>query len=240
MNSVLRNMAVFILLFSAVMILVSGAAAAVEIKELTAEEIEEIRLFENPASDQYWKLELENPGILTVVKDEFKPLKGKNGSAAEEGGVHSWSFKAEAKGFSLVDISLVSSEDSKMQEEIKRKKYLFAVDLLTEEISEAEILEIRLAENPSTGYRWQLDFKENKALQLLQESYQSSAESSEINAEGQSQSENDGTQILVGQGGIKSWTFRGLEAGYQLLTFELKRSGGKVIKTIEYLVLLRE
>ena len=108
------------------------------------------------------------------------------------------------------------------------------------EIATDEILEIRLFENPSTGYRWQLDLADNNYLQLLQEEYQPLAENSEKNENDQSQSEKDGTQILVGQGGIKSWTFRGLEEGYQLLTFELKRSGGEAEKKVEYLVLVRE
>ena len=106
------------------------------------------------------------------------------------------------------------------------------------ELSIDEILEIRLFENPSTGYRWKLDYVENKSLQLLQEEYQSLAENSEKNENDQSQAEKDGTQILVGQGGIKSWTFRGLEEGHQLLTFELKRSGSKAEKTVKYLVLV--
>lgn len=108
------------------------------------------------------------------------------------------------------------------------------------EIAAEEILEIRLFENPSTGYRWQLNYSEDESLQLLQENYQPLTESSDEKEKEQLQSAKDGTQILVGQGGIRSWTFRGLEEGCQLLTFELKRSGGEAEKKVEYLVLVRE
>mgnify|MGYP006302985791 CR=1 FL=1 len=106
------------------------------------------------------------------------------------------------------------------------------------EIAAEEILEIRLFENPSTGYRWQLDLADNNYLQLLQEDYQPLAEKSKKNEKDQTQAEKPGTQILVGQGGIKSWIFRGLKEGCQLLTFELKRSGGEAEKTVEYLVMV--
>lgn len=117
---------------------------------------------------------------------------------------------------------------------------LTAAAVGVKEIAAEEILEIRLYENPSTGYRWQLDYSADESLQRLQEDYQPLAEKSGEKEKDQPQSEKDGTQILVGQGGIKSWTFRGVEEGCQLLTFELKRSGGEAAKTVEYLVLVKE
>lgn len=107
-------------------------------------------------------------------------------------------------------------------------------------INKEEILEIRLFENPSTGYSWQLDSAANKSLQLLKEQYNSLADKSVKSENEQSQSKKDGTQILVGQGGIRSWIFRGLKEGYQLLTFELKRSDGKAAKTVEYLIIIND
>ncbi|MFN2341259.1 MAG: protease inhibitor I42 family protein [Halanaerobium sp.] len=235
MKIIFKNIAAEILLLLIIMVAAQGSTAAVELKELTVEEVKEIKLYENPSTGQRWQLENEKPEITAVINDDYQPLPTKEGLVGR-GGIHSWSFKAEKKGFSLLKFKLLNAEADKI---VRRQRFIIAVDLMTAEISRDQILEIKLAENPSTGYRWQLDLKENKSIELLKQEYEPLALNSDKNEE-QNQSEKDGTQILVGQGGIKSWTLRGREAGYQLLTFELKRSGGKAIKTVEYLVLVRE
>ena len=101
------------------------------------------------------------------------------------------------------------------------------------ELSVEEVIEIKLYENPSTGYRWHLNESAAENLQLLKEEYEPLTPDSESE-----ESEAESSRQLVGQGGIKSWTFRGLEAGYQLLTFELARSGDEAKKTLKYLVLV--
>ncbi|MGP3778863.1 protease inhibitor I42 family protein [Halanaerobium saccharolyticum] len=101
------------------------------------------------------------------------------------------------------------------------------------ELSVEEVIEIKLYENPSTGYRWHLNESAAENLQLLKEEYEPLTSDSESE-----ESEAESSRQLVGQGGIKSWTFRGLEAGYQLLTFELARSGDEAKKTLKYLVLV--
>ncbi|TDP92779.1 putative secreted protein [Halanaerobium saccharolyticum] len=101
------------------------------------------------------------------------------------------------------------------------------------ELSVEEVIEIKLYENPSTGYRWHLNESAAENLQLLKEEYEPLTSDSESE-----ESEAESSRQLVGQGRIKSWTFRGLEAGYQLLTFELARSGGEVKKTLKYLVVV--
>ena len=108
------------------------------------------------------------------------------------------------------------------------------------ELSVEEVIEIKLYENPSTGYRWHLVESEAENLQLLKEEYEPLPPESEVGDKEIEESEVESSRQLVGQGGIKSWTFRGLEAGYQLLTFELKRDAGRPIKTVEYLILVRE
>jgi predicted secreted protein len=235
MKIISKNIVAEILLLLIIVFAVQGIAAAVELKELAVEEIKEIKLFENPSTGQRWQLENEKPEIVAVVKEEYQPLPTKEGLVGR-GGIQSWSLKGVKKGFSLLNFKLLNAEADKI---VRQQRFIIAVDLMRAEISRDQILEIELAENPSTGYSWQLDLVENKSLELLKEDYKPLAVNSEKDQD-QAQSEKDGTQILVGQGGIKSWTFCGREAGYQLLTFELKRSGGKAIKTVEYLVLVRE
>lgn len=107
------------------------------------------------------------------------------------------------------------------------------------ELSVEEVIEIKLYENPSTGYRWRLTESDAENLQLLKEEYEPLTPDSEAQDSESEESEAESSRQLVGQGGIKSWTFRGLEAGYQLLTFELARSGGEAKKTVKYLVLVK-
>ena len=211
MKIISKNTAAEILLLLIIIFVVSGSAAAVELKELTTNEIKELKLFENPSTGQRWELEVNNHEVIALVENSYQQLESSDGLVGR-GGIHSWSFKAEKKGFALVNFNLLSAED---QKSVDQKSYLFAVNLLTKEIAVDEVIKIELAENPSTGYRWQLDLEENKNLQLLEQEYKILVANSEINNKDQAQSEKDGTQILVGQGGIKSWTFRGLEAGYR-------------------------
>ena len=106
------------------------------------------------------------------------------------------------------------------------------------ELSVEEVIEIKLYENPSTGYRWHLNESAAENLQLLKEEYEPLTPDSEAKDSESEESEAESSLQLAGQGGIKCWTFRGLEAGYQLLTFELARSGGEAKKTVKYLVLV--
>jgi len=230
-----KNIAAVILLLLIIIFVANLSAAAVELKELTVEEVKEIKLYENPSTGQRWQLENERPEIVAVIKDEYQPLPTEEGLVGQ-GGIHSWSLKGAKKGFSLLNFKLLNAEADKI---VRQQRFIIAVDLMTAEISSEQILEIKLAENPSTGYSWQLDLMENKSLELLKKNYKPLAVNSD-NDQDQAESEKNGTQILVGQGGFKRWTFRGRGAGYQLLTFELKRSGGKAIKTVEYLVLVRD
>ncbi|PUU95479.1 protease inhibitor I42 family protein [Halanaerobium sp.] len=108
------------------------------------------------------------------------------------------------------------------------------------ELSVEEVIEIKLYENPSTGYRWHLNESNAENLQLLKEEYEPLTPNSEAEDSESEKSEAENSRQLVGRGGIKSWTFRGLEAGYQLLTFELARSCGEAKKTVKYLVLVRD
>lgn len=235
MKIISENTAAAILFLLITIFVVSGNSAAIELKELTTEEVKEIKLFENSSTSHRWELEIKNHEVVSLLNNNYEALESRD-DLVGRGGIHSWCFKAEEKGFALVNFNLLSPED---QKQVKQKSYLFAVDLPTKEITDDEILEIKLAENPSTGYRWQFELAENKNLQLLQQEYKSFAESSETRDDDQAKSKEDGSQIIVGQGGIKSLTFRGLEAGYQLLTFKLARSDGEPIKTVEYLVLVK-
>lgn len=230
----IKNSVMVLILTLIIMLLFSSGAGAVQIKKMTAEEIVEIELYENPSTGHRWKAEINNTAVISESGDEFKRLESEDGLVGR-GGIHSWSFKAEKKGFSIVKFKLLAPEDQKVVQSIS---YLFAVDIAAAEVSVDEIMKISLAENPSTGYRWQLDLFENRILELLQQEYNSFANGSEIDNQNKEQPEKDETQLLVGQGGIKSWTFRGLKAGYQFLTFKLARSGGKEIKTVEYLILV--
>ena len=234
MKIISENKIVLILFLLLVILVLSGSAGALELKELTVEEVKEIKLFENPSTGYQWEVEVNSPEVISLINNSFEALAAK-ASLSGRGGIRSWSFKAEKKGLALVNFKLLAPEEDKVVSQIK---YIFAVDLPAKEITVDEILKINLSENPSTGYRWQFDLSENKNIQLLREEYIPLAQNSEIDDNNKSQSKKEETQMIVGQGGIKSWTFRGIKAGYQLLTFKLARSGGEAIKTVDYLVLV--
>jgi len=216
MNNLFKNSNSKIILLFVILICLNGTAAAINLKALNTEEISQIKLFENPAAGQRWQIKVKNPELISLLSEGYEPLK-KREQLAGEGGIHSWYFEAAKKGAALVNFNLLNAEAGSL---VSQKTYLFAIDLLTREIAVDEILELKLAENPSTGYRWSLIESEAKILEQL------------------AADKIEGSGLLVGRGGIKSWTFRGAAAGYQRLSFELARKGGEVIKTVDYLVLV--
>ena len=230
---IIKKVIVVLFLIVTVILLFSLGASALQTKRLTEEEILEIKLYENPSTGHRWELKIENNDVISEFRDEYKRLASREGLVGR-GGIHSWSFKAEKKGFSILTFKLTAPEEQKV---VETRSYLIAVDLIVKEITADEIMEIKLAENPSTGYSWQLDLADNKNLQLLQQEYNSlSISSANDNQEKKNlQAEN---KELAGLGGIKSWTFRGLEKGYQFLIFKLARSGKKAIKIVDYLILV--
>ncbi|RCW58645.1 protease inhibitor I42 family protein [Halanaerobium sp. ST460_2HS_T2] len=233
MNNLFKNSNSKIILLFIILICLNGTAAAINLKALNTEEISQIKLFENPAAGQRWQIKVKNPELISLLSEGYEPLK-KREQLAGEGGIHSWYFEAAKKGAALVNFNLLNAEAGSL---VSQKTYLFAINLLTREIAVDEILELKLAENPSTGYRWSLIESEAKILELLAADYQRDAAGPESDVEA-AESKIEGSGLLVGRGGIKSWTFRGAAAGYQRLSFELARKGGEVIKTVDYLVLV--
>jgi inhibitor of cysteine peptidase len=73
------------------------------------------------------------------------------------------------------------------------------------ELPIGETLDLRLPENPTTGYRWQARAAGQPALELSQDSV-----------------ERHGPAI--GDGGVRRWTFRAVQAGVARLDMELRRS----------------
>jgi inhibitor of cysteine peptidase len=68
-----------------------------------------------------------------------------------------------------------------------------------------EFLKLRLPENPTTGYRWQLLASGSPTLQLTEQSFAPSTAS-------------------VGAGGMRSWVFRAELEGITRLELEQRRS----------------
>jgi inhibitor of cysteine peptidase len=73
------------------------------------------------------------------------------------------------------------------------------------DVGVGETLELRLPENPTTGYRWEQRSASSPTLELVECSFASSSEA-------------------VGAGGVRRWTFRAALAGVARLEFEQRRS----------------
>jgi inhibitor of cysteine peptidase len=73
------------------------------------------------------------------------------------------------------------------------------------EMGVGESLELRISENPTTGYRWQVQSPGNPVLHLMQESYEPAREG-------------------YGSGGVRCWVFRSVLAGIAHLELERRRS----------------
>lgn len=56
MRKLSKNLTVSLILLTAVLIILSGNSAALTLKELTAEEVIEIKLYENPSTGYRWHL----------------------------------------------------------------------------------------------------------------------------------------------------------------------------------------
>lgn len=74
------------------------------------------------------------------------------------------------------------------------------------QLSVESILNIRLEENPTTGYRWEVNPISKEYLQILNEHFECN--------------ENEG----IGAGGTRIFSFQPKKTGHCLLLLELKRS----------------
>ena len=72
-------------------------------------------------------------------------------------------------------------------------------------VSIGETLELRLAENPTTGYRWQLRSSGDPVLKFVEQSFAPSG-------------------LAVGAGGTRRWIFRAVLVGLSRLELEQRRS----------------
>ncbi len=68
-----------------------------------------------------------------------------------------------------------------------------------------EVFELRLPENPTTGYRWELRSHGDPVLELAEDAFAPSGDA-------------------VGAGGMRRWTFRILRAGVARLELVQRRS----------------
>jgi inhibitor of cysteine peptidase len=73
------------------------------------------------------------------------------------------------------------------------------------EVSPGGALEVRLPENPTTGYRWQLHSAGDQSLEIKADSFERSPGG-------------------VGAGGTRCWRFHAAQAGRVHLEFSLRRS----------------
>jgi inhibitor of cysteine peptidase len=73
------------------------------------------------------------------------------------------------------------------------------------EMGVGEILGLRLSENPTTGYRWQVQSPGSPVLVPVEESYEAAREG-------------------FGAGGVRRWVFRSVQAGIAHLEMERQRS----------------
>jgi predicted secreted protein len=85
-----------------------------------------------------------------------------------------------------------------------------------------EDFEIETTENPSTGFTWNATF-DTSALTLVNSTYRPNVDCELYNCSG-----------MVGIGGMRTFTFRPLEAGMTNLTLRLARSGGETARVWKF------
>jgi inhibitor of cysteine peptidase len=180
-----------------------------------------LRLPGNPTTGYSWELDITR-GI--VIENESYIPDDKSGTLAGSGGTYVWSMRAVQPGNQVISGVYVRPWESNRTNPETFTLMLDVGEVLTPpglpspfnvyteadsgqaiDESRGARFNIRLAENPATGYRWNVT--SSQGLELIHDEYIPSNQSGQV----------------VGSGGIRSFSFHAVDSGVQSLHGEYRR-----------------
>ncbi|RPJ54243.1 MAG: hypothetical protein EHJ95_00605, partial [Methanobacteriota archaeon] len=179
-----------------------------------------LSLPENPTTGYSWNLSVSSG--LTINGDDY--VANTTGPIVGAGGVHVWNMTAKTAGTQTITGVYRQQFDPLPGNETtfrltlnvggapaanvttppsvpaRYEIYTEAANGTTVQVEQGDEFGIRLAENPTTGYSWNLSA--STGLQIMSDTY----------------IPNDTTGQLVGSGGTHAWVFKANDAGNQTVT----------------------
>jgi inhibitor of cysteine peptidase len=184
----------------------------------------QLRLPENPSTGYSWNIAL--PSGLVIMNDSYVP-NATSDQVVGSGGIHTWFLKAVLPGtqtihgvyarpwestptggeFQLTLLVQESCENDTCGPSAPPRYHVYTGEDHGKQVNEAlgEEFNIRLEENPSTGYSW--NFSISEGLQMVKDEFIAS--------------ETGG--MVVGAGGIRSIHLQTVKAGEQTVSGEYRR-----------------
>lgn len=174
----------------------------------------ELKLDANASTGYTWSYDMNEDGIVKVVKDEYEEGKSEEGMTGVPG-TQVYKFKALKKGEVTIKFTYSRPNSSEIAD-IKSYKLtvgdnykITAKELVTiKDDTKANIYTIELDSNPTTGYTWIYEVDNENIVENVKDEY----------------IQNDVSDDTVGAGGKQHFEFIGVNEGEVKLTFKYKRS----------------
>jgi len=180
---------------------------AISYKSMEVNQIKEIQLLENPSTGYKWHLEISDQTVITKISDQLEEVNQEQGLlGAPE--IHSWRFKAQKKGYSILRYKLLAPSDDEIIKE--ERIILLVVDMPVIELFEDEVYQINLTNDLLKFQMWELEIENYDVIQLINSNNSSSGNLSNMEV------------IKENNMGIISWDLHAANEGFSLLKFELK------------------
>ena len=172
--------------------------------------LQNISVDEYPVTGYKWFYLVSDETVLSVDDQGYAESDG-DGPMSGEKGTHSWMVSGKREGQASVTFASLYPWVERNTDPIIT--YTFSVDadenltiLNIEKIPEEYApgrTTIRLIENPTTGYHWELEENPEGVLRLIVDAYEQDLSS----------------ENMIGAGGVHNWVFRGEAQGETTLVF---------------------
>jgi len=185
-----------------------------------------VTLNENPSTGYQWFYLISDEAMLSITDHGYEATEGVD-PLLDEGGTHYWTIGGLEEG----EASITFTSMKPWQEQITDLvfSFTFSVDadgnltlLSTERLPEDYApgrTMVRLIENPTTGYHWEMEANPDGVLKLIVDNYE----------------QDPAPEGMVGVGGVHTWVYRGESQGSTTLTFRyVGPSGGDPAATVMF------
>jgi len=203
--------------------LTAGNGLAVSYKLMEVNQIKEIQLLENSSTGYSWQLEINDQTVITKISDQLKEANQEKGLlGAPE--IHSWSFKAEKKGYSILKYKLLGPGNNNIK---KERRILLIVDMPVIKLFKDEVYQIRLTNDLLKFQMWELKIENYDVIELINSDKKSDGNLSNMEV------------VKENNMGIIRWDLHAVNEGFSLLKFELKNIFTDKIEDIKrYIVIV--
>jgi len=176
-----------------------------------------VTLKENPTTGYEWFYETSDDTMLSVIDHGYTPNDSGDAEPSEEGN-HSWTVGGLREGEATVAFTYMRPWEPQDSDFIYTFTFeidagnnlsLLSSEKLPEDYTPGKAL-IQLKENPTTGYRWEMEMESEGVLQLIVDTY----------------GQDEAPEGMVGVGGVHTWVLRGLAEGEARLVFRYIGPGG--------------